>query len=141
MGNIFLQLARNIVALRCKLKSVVARITTYLKHCHATKFCCCKLKKFVEKSDASSTCCNMLLQLATTKFCCVTMFEVGGNTCNNAFQLSTQQCCIESCSNLLLVLLVFTLRHNSHLKLVDEVEFQNEAIIHISIAYNGYEIY
>ena len=29
---------------RCKLKSVVARITTRLKHCHA-KFCCCQLKK------------------------------------------------------------------------------------------------
>ena len=43
----------------------------------------------------SSTCCNMLLQLATTKFCCVTMFEVGGNTCNNAFQLATQQCCLQ----------------------------------------------
>ena len=43
----------------------------------------------------SSTCCNMLLQLATTKFCCVTMFEVGGNTCNNAFQLATQQCCVQ----------------------------------------------
>ena len=35
----------------------------------------------------------MLLQLATTKFCCVTIFEVGGNTANNAFQLATQQCC------------------------------------------------
>ena len=30
----------------------------------------------------------MLLQLATTKFGCVTMFEVGVNTCNNAFQLA-----------------------------------------------------
>ena len=74
-------------ALRCKLKSVVARITTHLKHCHATKFCCCKLKKVVEKSRRQF---NMLLQLATTKFCCVTVFEVGGNTCNNASQLATQ---------------------------------------------------
>ena len=48
-----------------------------------------------EKVDASSTCCNMLLQLGTTKFCCVTMFEVGGNTSNNAFQLATQQCCVK----------------------------------------------
>ena len=77
-------------ALRCKLKSVVARITTHLKHCHATKFCCCKLKKVVEKSRRHF---NMLLQLATTKFCCVTVFEVGGNMCN-AFQLATQQCCV-----------------------------------------------
>ena len=37
----------------------------------------------------------MLLQLATTKFCCVAMFEVGGNTCNNAFQLAKQQCCVK----------------------------------------------
>ena len=31
-----------------------------VKHCHATKFCCCKLKKCVEKSrrQFSSTCCN-----------------------------------------------------------------------------------
>ena len=33
------------------------------------------------------------------------MFEVGGNMCNSAFQLTMQQCCIASCSNLLLVLL------------------------------------
>ena len=33
------------------------------------------------------------------------MFEVGaGNTCNNTFQLVTQQYCVASCSNLLLVL-------------------------------------
>ena len=30
--------------LRCKLKSFIARITTHLKHCHATKCRCCKLK-------------------------------------------------------------------------------------------------
>ena len=36
--------------LRCKLKSVVARITTHLKHCYAIKFCCCKLKKHVATS-------------------------------------------------------------------------------------------
>ena len=33
------------------------------------------------------------------------MFEVGGNTANNAFQLAMQQCCGANCSNLLLVLL------------------------------------
>ena len=42
------------------------------------------------------------------------MFEVGGNTANNAFQLAMQQCCVASCSNLLLVLL--------HLKIVDKPE-------------------
>ena len=62
------------------LESVVARITTHLKHCHATKFCCCKLKKVVEKSRRQF---NMLLQLATTKFCCVTMSEVGATTLFN----------------------------------------------------------
>ena len=50
-------------------------------------------ENWLKKVDGSLTCCNMLLQLATTKFCCVTMFEVGGNACNNAFQLATQQCC------------------------------------------------
>ena len=50
------------------------------------------MKKFVEKSRRQF---NLLLQLATTKFCCVTMFEVDGNTntCNNAFQLPA------TCSN------------------------------------------
>ena len=42
-----------------------------------------------------------LLQLATTKFCCVTMFEVGGNTTgntrNNTFQLTTQHCWLLRC--------------------------------------------
>ena len=28
----------NATLLRCKLKSVVDRVTTHLKHCHATKF-------------------------------------------------------------------------------------------------------
>ena len=47
----------------------------------------------------------MCLQLATTKFCCVTIFEVSGTVymCNNAFQLAMQRC-VESCSNLLLLL-------------------------------------
>ena len=49
-------------------------------------------KNLLRKVNTSSTYCNMLLQLSTTKFCCVTMFEVGGNTCNNAFQLATQRC-------------------------------------------------
>ena len=33
-------------------------------------------------------------QLATTTFCCVTIFEAGGTTCNNAFQVAPQQCCL-----------------------------------------------
>ena len=55
----------NATLLRCKLKSVVARITTHLKHCHATKFCCCKLKKsrrkFNSLQHAASTCNNEIL--------------------------------------------------------------------------------
>ena len=38
--NKLLQLAIDATLLRCKLKSVVASITTHLKHCQATKFCC-----------------------------------------------------------------------------------------------------
>ena len=75
----------------CKLKSrcCTYKITTHPKHCHATQFRCCKLKQHVA---ASLNWCH----LATTTFCCVTMqFEVGGNTCNNAFQLATQQCCLK----------------------------------------------
>ena len=57
------------------LKSVVARITTHLKHCHATKFYFCKLKKFVEKSIAAT--------FATTKFlneiCATTLFNLQRN--------------------------------------------------------------
>ena len=48
---------------------------------------------------------QQIFSTCKNKFCCVTMFEVGGNTCNNAFQLAMQQCCAASCSNLLLVLL------------------------------------
>ena len=60
----------------CSSKALL-HVLTHLKHCHATKFCCYNLKKCIEKKvDASSTCCNTLFQLATTKFCCVTMFEV-----------------------------------------------------------------
>ena len=43
------------------------------------------------------------------------MFEVGGNTCNNVFQLATQQCCVVSCSNLLLLHMVFTINRFSDL--------------------------
>ena len=49
MGNIFFDLATQHCCV-ARLESVVGRITTHLKHCHATTFCCCKLKKFVEKS-------------------------------------------------------------------------------------------
>ena len=95
-ATFFFNFQRNIV-LRCKLRSVIAHITTHLKHCHATQFCCCKLNKFVEKSRCQFKFLqHAKLQLATTKFCCMTMLEMGGNTCNNAFQLATQQCCIAS---------------------------------------------
>ena len=34
----------------------------------------------------------------------MTMFEVGGNMCNNAFQLAMQQCCVASRRKMLPVL-------------------------------------
>ena len=48
---------------------------------------------------------NCVSAISPLWLCCVTMFVVGGNTCNNTFQLASQQCCVASCSNLLLVLL------------------------------------
>ena len=41
--------------LRCKLKSVVARITTPLKHCYGTKFRCCKLRNMLQQVELAST--------------------------------------------------------------------------------------
>ena len=72
-----LQLARNIVALQ-----IEKRGCTYYRPPQTlsrNKICCCKLKKFVEKSRRHF---NLLQQ-------------VGGNTANNAFQLATQQCCVK----------------------------------------------
>ena len=85
----------NATLLHCKLKSVVARITTHLKHCHTTKFVVASWKNLLKKSrrqfnllqHAASTCNNEILLRE--------MFEVGGNTCNNDFQLATQQCCVK----------------------------------------------
>ena len=57
------------------------------------QFRCCKLKQYVTACWIGVYFFQQILQLATTKFCCVTMFEEGDNTCNNAFQLATQQCC------------------------------------------------
>ena len=61
--------------LRYKLKSVVARITTHLKHCYATKFRCCKPKQHVAASWTTffqqilSTCNNKrVVRRATTLF-------------------------------------------------------------------------
>ena len=51
-------------------------------------------QKFVLASW-SSICFNKCFQLATTKFCRVTMLEGWVvNTCSNAFQLATWQCCV-----------------------------------------------
>ena len=54
--------------LRCKLKNIVARITTHLKHCHATTFRCCKLKQHLHQVELASTFFNKCFQLATTYF-------------------------------------------------------------------------
>ena len=61
---------------------------THFKHCDATKVRCCKLKQHVAASSTGVYFSQQIVfQLATTKFCCVTMSDVGGNTCNNTFQL------------------------------------------------------
>ena len=65
------------------------------------------LKKWTPVQLAA-TCCLDLQQRNFVAW--QLMFEVGGNTCNDAFQLATQQCCVASCGNLLLVLL-----HRNHL--------------------------
>ena len=65
------------------------------QHCHETKFRCCKLKQHVAASWTGVYFFQQICSTCNNKFCCVTMFEVGGNTCNNAFQLATQQCCVQ----------------------------------------------
>ena len=76
--------------LRCKLKSVVGRITTHLKHCHATKFRCSKLKQHVAASWTGVYFFRQIFSTCNKKFCCVTIFEVGGRVIR-AFQLAMQQ--------------------------------------------------
>ena len=77
--------------LHCKLKSVVGRITTHFKHCIATKNFSLQVQKKLLKISRRqfNLLLNMLLQLATTKFSCVTIFDVVGkyveerfSTCN-----------------------------------------------------------
>ena len=80
-------LHRNIVALQVEKRSWPCYHPP--QTLSRNKICCCKLKKCVVV-DASSTWWLIHLQRAITKFCCVTMFEVGGSTWNNAFQVATQ---------------------------------------------------
>ena len=92
--------------LRCKLKSVIARVVFHpAQTLSRNKICYCKLKKKLSKKvDASSIFCNVLLQFATTKFCCVTMFQLGVNTVQqHRFQLATK-CCVASWRKMFLVL-------------------------------------
>ena len=87
--------------LRCKLKSVVGRITTHLKHCHATKFCCCKLKQHVAASWTGVYFFQNIFIFSTcnNKLCCVTMLEVIRATtllnlqCNNVALQVAAICC------------------------------------------------
>ena len=44
----------------------------------------------LQQVELASTFFNKFFQLATTKYFCVTMFGVGGNTCNKPFQHATQ---------------------------------------------------
>ena len=91
--------------LRCK-KSVISRVTIHLKHCHATKFCCCKLKKFVEFAvQFAATCCFNLQQRNFVAWRCLRWVVIRATT---LFNFATQHCCVASCSNLLFVLLHLT---------------------------------
>ena len=79
-GNIFLQLSSNIVALQ-----VEKRCCTYYHPPQTLS----RNKISLLKVEAAFF--NKFFQLST-------MFEVSGNTANNAFQLAMQQCCVASCS-------------------------------------------
>ena len=95
-GNIFLQLARNVVALQVEKRCCTYYHPPQTLSRKVEAACCIKLNwRLLFFQQIFSTFNN--------KFCCVTMFEVGGNTANNAFQLAMQQCCVARCSNLLLV--------------------------------------
>ena len=61
-------LQRNIVALQVE-KCCWPYYCTHLKNCHATKFVVASWKNLLKKVDASSTWCNMLLQLVGGKCC------------------------------------------------------------------------
>ena len=84
-GNIFLQLAHNIVALQ-----VEKRCYTYY---HPAQTLSRNKISLLQVEVACCTELNWRLLFSTNAcnniFCCVTMFEVGGNTANNAFQLET----------------------------------------------------
>ena len=64
-----------------------------------------KIESLLQKVELRSTLCNMLPQLATSKFVAWQVESEGGNTGNNAFQLAMQQCCATSCAEMLPVLL------------------------------------
>ena len=64
-----------------------------------------KIESLLQKVELRSTLRNMLPQLATSKFVAWQVESEGGNACNNAFQLATQQCCASSCAKMLPVLL------------------------------------
>ena len=90
-GNIFVQLN---VALQ--VESVVGRITTHFKHCHAKNLFRCKFKKIGSKwIDVSSTCCaTCCFNLQQRNFDVWQFLTWVVNTCNNAFQLATPECSV-----------------------------------------------
>ena len=113
MDNIFLQLPRNIVALQ-----VEKRCCTYYHPPQTLS----RNKMSLLQVELASTFFNNSFQLATTKFCCVTMLEVGGNTCKQRF--STCNATTLRCKLLLVLLhlypfckipnfLMFTLQNES----------------------------
>ena len=59
-------------------------------------------KNYRRRVQLAATCCFNLQRRNFVAWQCLKWV---GNTCNNAFQLATQECCVASGSNLLLVLL------------------------------------
>ena len=90
------------------------------------KFVVAGWRSMLQQVVLASTFFNTFFLLATTNFCCVTMFEVGGyNTANNAFQLATWQWCVVSCSKLLLVLL--KLKGDWYFSFIIQIDNSDEA--------------
>ena len=93
-ANIFLQLARNIVALQVDKRCCTfyhtprALLRNKILLLQVEAACC------MHQVELASTFFNKFFQLATTNFVALQCFEVGGNTCNNASQLAMQQCCV-----------------------------------------------
>ena len=90
--------------LRCKLKSVVARITAHLKHCHATKFLVASWSSMLQQVELAFTFFNTFFQRAITNVVawqCLRWVVIRPTTLSN---LATQQCCVARSKKMLPIL-------------------------------------